>query len=292
MSFDFAGSVLTVTQIRNNMRLKRNFSILSNYKASFLLLIFIIYIFIGITNVYADDYVIGGGDTLKISVYDHEDLGSKVRVSAQGDIILPLIGSIKIGGLNIDKATQKIANMYASGYIVNPQVSIFVEEYRSQKVTILGQVKKPGVHELRESTTLLELISKAEGLTPEAGESAILTRKKNGSEENTKINLKDLTETGDSKLNFNIQDGDTIFISKVELVYVTGEVGHPNAYSYEKDLTVLKAIAKAKGLSPKASTRSIKIIRKEGDKEVSMDDVKLDDLVLPGDVIVVPESFF
>lgn len=272
------------------MRLKRNFLILSNYKASFLLIIF--FILISITNVYADDYVIGGGDTLKISVYDHEDLDSKVRVSAQGDIILPLIGSIKIGGLNIDKATQKIANMYSSGYIVNPQVSIFVEEYRSQKVTILGQVKKPGVYELRESTTLLELISKAEGLTPEAGESAILTRKKNGSEENTKINLKDLTETGDSKLNYIIQDSDTIFISKVELVYVTGEVGHPNAYSYEKDLTVLKAIAKAKGLSPKASTRSIKIIRKEGDKEVSIDDVKLDDLVLPGDVIVVPESFF
>lgn len=240
----------------------------------------------------ANDYVIGGGDTLKISVYDHADLDSKVRVSDQGSIILPLIGTVKISGMSIDQATHKIATLYSAGYIINPQVSIFVEEYRSQKITILGQVKKPGVYELRETTTILEMVSKAEGLTPEAGEFAIITRKKNGKEENIKINIKELTESGDSKLNVSIQDNDTIFISKVELFYVTGEVGHPNAYSYEKDTTVLKAIAKAKGLTPKASTRSIKIIRKIEDKEIEIEDVKLDDPIYPGDVIVVPESFF
>jgi len=240
----------------------------------------------------ADDYVIGGGDTLKVSVYDHADLDSKVRVSAQGSIFLPLIGNIKVSGMNVDQATRKIASLYSAGYIVNPQVSIFVEEYRSQKITILGQVKKPGVYELRETTTILEMVSKAEGLTTESGESAIITRKKDGKEENIKINIKELTESGDSKLNVTIQDNDTIFISKVELFYVTGEVGHPNAYSYEKDMTVLKAITKAKGLTPKASTRSIKIIRKKEDKEVEIADVKLDDPIFPGDVIVVPESFF
>ncbi len=236
--------------------------------------------------------MIGGGDALKISIYDHPDLESKVRVSANGSIILPLIGNVRVGGLTIEKATQTIASMYSAGYIVNPQVSVFVEEYRSQKVTVLGQVKKPGIYELREATTLLELISKAEGLTQDAGEFAILTRKKEGREENTRINLKELTESGDSRLNFPVQDSDTVFISKVELIYVTGEVGHPNAYSYEKGLTVIKAIAKAKGLSPKASTRSIKIIRKEGEKETVIEDVRLDDPVMPGDVIVVPESFF
>ena len=261
-------------------------------RAIFASLFFLIFSSIFTEYSYADDYVIGGGDTLKITVYDHADLDAKVRVSAQGSIILPLIGNVKVGGLTIDKATQRIASMYSAGYIVNPQVSVFVEEYRSQRVTILGQVKRPGVYELREATTILELISKAEGLTPEAGETAILTRKKNGHEENTKINLKELTESGDSKHNIIVQDTDTIFISKVELVYVTGEVGYPNAYSYEKDLTVLKAIAKAKGLSPKASTRSIKIIRKDGDKESKIEDVNLDDPVHPGDVIVVPESFF
>lgn len=240
----------------------------------------------------ANDYVIGGGDTLKISVYDHADLDSKVRVSDQGSIILPLIGTVKVNKLSIEQATKKIASLYSAGYIVNPQVSIFVEEYRSQKITILGQVKKPGVYELRETTTILEMVSKAEGLTPEAGEFAIITRKKDGKEENIKINIKELTESGDSKLNVIIQDNDTIFISKVDLFYVTGEVGHPNAYSYEKDMTVLKAIAKAKGLTPKASTRSIKIIRKKEDKEIELEDVKLDDSIFPGDVIVVPESFF
>lgn len=240
----------------------------------------------------ANDYVIGGGDTLKVSVYDHVDLDSKVRVSDQGSIILPLIGTVNISGMTIDKATQKIASLYSAGYIINPQVSVFVEEYRSQKVTILGQVKKPGVYELRETNTILEMISKAEGLTPESGEFAIITRKKGGKEENIKINIKELTESGDSKLNVIIQDSDTIFISKVDLFYITGEVGHPNAYSYEKDMTVLKAITTAKGLTPKASTRSIKIIRKIEDKEIEIEDVKLDDPIFPGDVIVVPESFF
>lgn len=240
----------------------------------------------------ANDYVIGGGDTLKVTVYDHADLDSKVRVSDHGSIILPLIGTVNISGMTIDKATQKIASLYSAGYIRNPQVSVFVEEYRSQKVTILGQVKKPGVYELRETNTILEMISKAEGLMPEAGEFAIITRKKGGKEENIKINIKELTESGDSKLNVIIQDSDTIFISKVDLFYVTGEVGHPNAYSYEKDMTVLKAITTAKGLTPKASTRSIKIIRKIEDKEIEIEDVKLDDPIFPGDVIVVPESFF
>lgn len=240
----------------------------------------------------ANDYVIGGGDTLKVTVYDHADLDSKVRVSDHGSIILPLIGTVNISGMPIDKATQKIASLYSAGYIRNPQVSVFVEEYRSQKVTILGQVKKPGVYELRETNTILEMISKAEGLMPEAGEFAIITRKKGGKEENIKINIKELTESGDSKLNVIIQDSDTIFISKVDLFYVTGEVGHPNAYSYEKDMTVLKAITTAKGLTPKASTRSIKIIRKIEDKEIEIEDVKLDDPIFPGDVIVVPESFF
>lgn len=255
------------------------------------LLIFIV-LFLSVVPAYADDYVIGGGDTLKISVYDHADLESKVRVSEHGSVILPLIGTIKVSEMTIDQATLKIASKYASGYIVNPQVSIFVDEYRSQKATILGQVKKPGVYELREATSILELISKAEGLTPESGETAIITRKKDGKEENLKINIKELTESGDSKLNILVHDNDTIFISKVDLFYVTGEVGHPNAYSYEKEMTVIKAIAKAKGLTPKASASSIKIIRKNEGKETELEDVNMDDPVLPGDVIVVPESFF
>jgi polysaccharide export outer membrane protein len=243
----------------------------------------------------AQDYVVGEGDVLQITVYDHPDLTTTVRVSGDGSIIFPLIGHVKISGLTISDVSHKIADMLSQGYIVYPQVTVFVQEFRSQKVTIMGQVKNPGLYELKGYTTFLEVLSKAGDLTKDAGDKAIVKRRAGPSGKKEKIitiDLKGLIEMGDTSQDIPVLDGDSIYIPKAGVFYVTGEVRKPDAYKFEEGTTVLKAITMAGGFTDKASTGRVKIIRKEKGKDDVMEKVKMDESVMPDDVIVVPESFF
>jgi len=243
------------------------------------------------------DYIVGEGDVLDIRVYGHDDMSTRVRVSGDGMIVLPLLNHIEVAGLTTSQVSEKIAGLLADGYIVNPQVNVFVDDYRSKKAVILGQVVSPGLYELRGRTTLLELISQAGGLTKDAGDQAIIKRKSNGSpankaEEVITINMKKLLEEGDASQNIPINDGDNLFISKAGVFYVSGKVNRPGSYRYEERLSLLKAITIAGGFSDEAAKNSVNIIRKINGKKNVLEKVSLDELILPDDVIVVPESFF
>ncbi|MCW7755073.1 SLBB domain-containing protein [Desulfobotulus sp. H1] len=246
----------------------------------------------------ADDYTVGPGDTLDIRVYNHADLSVKASVSGEGTIRYPLLGEFRISGKTPSEISVLIENMLADGYILNPQVSVFLNEYRSRKVTILGEVDKPGLYELAGRIYLLELISRAGGLTLDAGRSVYVTRS-NGTTENgdagqevLHVDLHQLIEQGDVGQNILIRNGDSVFIPKVEKIYVTGEVRRPAAYSYDADLTLIKVLTNAGGLTDKASSRNIRIIRDVNGEKVVLQRVSMDQRVQPNDVIVVPESFF
>ncbi|MDY6823469.1 MAG: SLBB domain-containing protein [Thermodesulfobacteriota bacterium] len=255
-----------------------------------------------------ENYIIGSGDTFRIEVYDHPDLETTVQVDGEGRIRFPLIGEIQASEKSVSDLSELIEQKLADGYIINPQVSIIITEYRSRKATILGQVNKPALYELRGRTTLLELISKAEGLTKEAGTYAYVKRKPgNGENVNPErgvlpgddnerviqIDLNALVEGGDTTQNILIKDGDSVFIPEMKKVYVTGEVKRSGAYAWEEGLTVIRAITNAAGFTDKASSTNIKIIRtRESGQKVTLEKVKMDTLVAPEDVIVVPESFF
>jgi polysaccharide biosynthesis/export protein len=243
---------------------------------------------------YAQDYVLGEGDVLTISVYDQPDLQSNVRISGDGMITLPLIGQIAAAGQSVDQLGKKIESRLADGYIIDPHVNIFVEEFRSLKATILGGVQAPGLYELKGQTSLLELISKAGGLTQEAANQAIIQRDQEGSKEKTRItvNLSQLMEQGQASQNISIVNGDNIYIPKKKVFYVTGEVKSPNSYEYEEGLTVIQALTKAGGVNDKAAPGRIKIIRSANGKEELLERVKMDQQVQANDVIVVPESYF
>lgn len=242
-------------------------------------------------------YIVGAGDVLNIKVYDHEDMTTTVRVSGDGMIMLPLLNQIEVTGLTISQVSEKISILLADGYILNPQVNVFVTEYKSHTAVILGQVASPGLYELRGHTTLLELISEAGGLTSDAGDQAIIKRsakKENSdtSEDVIVIDMKKLIEKGDTSQNILIIDGDSLFISKAGVFYVNGEVERPGSYKYEEDLSLIKAITIAGGFSDAAAKKSIKIIRKSNGQKTIYDNVSMDERILPNDVIVVPESFF
>ncbi|MDG5466854.1 polysaccharide export protein [Deltaproteobacteria bacterium IMCC39524] len=241
-----------------------------------------------------DDYHLGEGDVLRVGVYDHQDLSLTARIGGDGTILFPLIGQVEIAGLTAAEAGQKISRLLADGYIINPQVSIFIEQFRNRKVVMMGAVTNPGLYELSGPTTLLELISKTGGLNSESGEIATIHRQQQaeGSDELIQVDLKQLLEEGARDLDVLLRDGDNIFIAKADLVYVTGHVNNTDAYAVDDESTVLMMITRAGGFSKLAAKSRIRVVRKVGDEEKIFEKVPMNMPVLPGDVIVVPESIF
>jgi len=240
------------------------------------------------------DYTVGEGDVLDINVYENEDLTTTVRVSADSTIRVPLIGEISVKEMTVSQVSGKIEKLLADGYLVNPQVDVFIKEHRSKQAVLLGQIKNPGQYELRGRITFLEFISKAGGLTPDAGISATIKRiiGPDKSKETIVIDLERLIQKGDTSLNILIRDKDSVYITKAKSYYISGEVKKPDSYKYESDITVIKAISMAGGFSKIAAKGKVRIIRIVNGEKKIFEKVNMDALVLPNDVIVVPESLW
>lgn len=238
------------------------------------------------------DYILGSGDVIRITVYDNEDLLTEARISAEGVVIMPLLGQIKLSGMTVGQASDHISALLADGFIINPQVNIFIQEFRSKKAIVLGRINRPGLIEMSGPVTLLELLSQAGGLADDFGEKVTIKRVENGKDHVIQVDLKSLIEGGDMKQNIDIRDGDTVYVGKAGMCYVTGEVQSPNAYKCSDNMTVLKLITLAGGFTGKASKGKVRIVRIVSGKETLLENVALDLPVLPDDVIVVPESFF
>lgn len=241
------------------------------------------------------DYRVGGGDVLKVTVYDNPDLAGTVRVASDGTILFPLVGQLQIDGLSVSQVAEKIAGALADGYIINPQVSVFIEDFRSKKAVIMGHVTTPGLYELSGPTTLLELISKAGGLTMDAGDTVTIKRKGNddGSEESIlSVDLRSISIQSDGSLDVRILDGDSVFVAKAGMFYVTGEVKKPDTYKMVEGTTLIKAISMAGGFTNIAAKNKVRVIRKQEGTEHVLENVPMHFPILPDDVIVVPESFF
>jgi polysaccharide export outer membrane protein len=242
----------------------------------------------------AVEYTVGDGDVLDINVYENDDISSTVRVSADDTIRVPLIGEVDVANLTVSQVASRIETLLRDGYLVNPQVDVFVKEYRSKKVIILGQVNDPGLYELRGKTTLLEFISTAGGLTQDGGSTATIKRTPTDADktDNIVIDLNRLIKKGDTSLNIEVRDGDSVYIAKADVYYVSGEVQKPGYYKLEDDVTVIKAITTAGGFSKIASKGKVKVNRVIDGQQRVLENVSMDMPVLPDDVIIVPESFF
>jgi polysaccharide export outer membrane protein len=253
-------------------------------------------------------YKIGADDVMSISVYDQPDLSKTVRVSSEGYVALPLLGNVKVEGLTVKELKSSVEEKLAADYLVNPQVSIFITEYRSRKIYMLGELSRPGVQELTGNTTLLEAISKAGGVTKNAGKTAIISKPshstKDGQTENVplKISLEKLLDEGDSSLNIDLSEGSVVHISKANSFFVLGEVKKPGSFIIKKGTTVLQAITMAGGFTKIAAPARTKVIRVVNGHEETIKinlkaitkggDKSLDIPVESDDIIVVPESFF
>lgn len=269
----------------------------------------IIALILSATSVYAkpaqkNDYIVGPGDVLDIRVWDHEDLNRVVEISQEGAFSFPFVGKITISKHTVFEIESELAEKLSDGYIVAPQVTISVAEYRNQKVFLFGEVNRPGSYILKHKSHLLEIISEAGGFTAQRGSICTIVRpEKKGGEvkptslaeakekEIVKIDLDRLVSGSKENQIFYIQPGDSIYIGESEKIFVTGEVQAPGQFNWKKGLTVRQAVSLAGGGTPRASINRIKIIRTDKGEEKTVKP-KLGDPVLPDDIIKVPESFF
>ncbi|HDJ22823.1 MAG TPA: hypothetical protein ENF17_02905 [Candidatus Aminicenantes bacterium] len=273
----------------------------------FVLLMFLVFIVGGYNQERISlEYRIGPKDLLEISVFGLDDLNTTVRVSEEGKITLPLLGEVKVQGLTKTEVEKELARLLEKKYLQNPQVTVFIKEYQSKRVSILGAVQNPGPYELLGRQTLLQIISEAGGMTEDAGETIIIIRQlADGSSKTLRIPAEELIVKGDAKLNIVLQPGDIINIpvDKIVHVYVFGQVRNPGALAVKRSHipTLLQAIAQAGGFGERASKGGvlIKRINKEGQEiqiKVNVKDIikgkKKDIQLQENDVVFVPETIF
>jgi len=249
------------------------------------------------------DYLIGKEDILEIIVWGHEDLRRIMPVSLEGMISFPLVGDIQVAGISAGALEKVIAGKLGEGFIVEPQVSVTVKEYKSQRVFLMGEVNKPGTYAVTRENSILYVLSEAGGPTKDAGEEVVIIRPgkpvdraltieeaERRREQIIQVNLKDVL-AGDKNSKIAIRDGDSVIVPKMPFFFVMGEVRSPGKYNLERGTTVLMAISIGGGLTPKAAPSRTRITREQNGRKVEIR-IGMEALVMPGDTIIVPESFF
>lgn len=244
----------------------------------------------------AQDYLVGSQDVLRITVYEHPDLTTVVRVGEEGKITFPFIGEMEVRNLSVQQIEKRIADGLSAGYVSSPQVTVFIEQYRGQRVTIMGEVMRPGQYEITGSMYLIDAISLALGMTKEAGDTITILRKNQTDGARTdqqkfSIDVERLFKDGDLTQNIQLRDKDVIYIPRVNFFYIYGEVNRPGVYRIEDDLTVKRAIATAGGFTQRASKNRIEITRRQDGKDVIIKGA-MDETVEKDDVIMIKESVF
>ncbi|MCI0402829.1 MAG: polysaccharide biosynthesis/export family protein [Acidobacteria bacterium] len=269
------------------------------------------------------DYVIGPGDLLEITVYDAPDLSRQVRVSSSGVILLPLLPeSVRADGLTPEELAAAIAREFEQRQILRrAQVSVLVKEYKSRPVAVVGAVRKPQMLPVVGPTTLLEVLSAAEGLTDDAGPLIYVRRgaqmrelPSNPAEavepapNNPRVivvKLRDLMEAKDPAANVPIFAGDAVTVPRGGIIYVVGAVHKPGGFVLKdrrEEVTVLQALALAEYLSPFAKPNEALIVRRppgsDGEETIPIDVAKIvarkapDQRLQDNDVLFIPDSQF
>ena len=263
------------------------------------------------------DYRIGPEDLLEIAVFEDEKLNKVVRVSSQGNISLPLLGVILVKGLTASQLEKELRDLLAEKYFQDPHVTVFIKEFRSQRISVLGAIVKPGMFEVSGDKTILDMIGAAGGLKEDAGQILFLIRPPQGAgmerdpakerrevddltPQTFMIDLEALLARGDWTLNLSLFNGDVINVPVAGRIFVGGEVKSPGGFNLGKRLTVGQAITLSGGVTPKADGAGTKIFRfshREGEKEVLSANIydiakgiAPDVYLKENDIIVVPRS--
>jgi polysaccharide export outer membrane protein len=248
-----------------------------------------------VANSAVEDYLIGPQDLLEISVFEAPELNRTVRVSASGEISLPLVGAVQAANLTPKALEFVLEELLRRSYMKDPHVSVFMKEMQSHPVSVFGAVKKPGVFQIDGPKSLVEILSMAEGLAEDAGDTVLVMRgatlssgeepARNASSPiatpnvaadndsrtsedraggtTVESSLKNLLESGDSRYNVTVYPGDVVKVTRAGVVYVEGDVKKPGGFMLKtnENISVLQAVALAEGLTRNAAGSHTRIMR-------------------------------
>lgn len=267
-------------------------------------------------------YILGPDDQIAIRVLDLEEFAEGAagkdrvyRIDLRGQVNLPLVGRLKVSGQTVEQLEATLVERLKE-YLKAPSVTVMVAEYKSQPISVLGQVQTPGVHQLQGRKSLLEVISLVGGLKPEAGHQIKITRKieygaiplpsaktdGTGQFSVAEVSVKRILNAQSPEENIQIQPFDVISVPKGELVYVVGNVKRSGGFILgdREKVTALQALALAEGFGPDAASNGAKILRKPADGGerqeilVALGEIlkgkQADVLMEPEDILFVPSS--
>jgi len=224
------------------------------------------------------DYLLGPGDLLHITVFEAKELETKARVSSRGSVSLPLLGLVKVQDLTAREAEIKIEEKYRERYIKDPHITVFVEEHVSQRITLVGEVKKPGSYDYPSKMRLLDVLALGGGLSDNAGRVVQVRRNedKPGKSGMMIVDLDKLIQDGLVELNIPINGGDMIFVPKAGVFFVDGAVRRPGSYPIRQQIDIMEALVTAGGFQPYANKSSATLIRylEDGKREVKEVDLQ------------------
>ena len=261
------------------------------------------------------NYVLGADDVIAIRALNADEIrGDAVRIDPSGEISLPLLGRLRAAGLTIDRLETEVSARLKT-YVREPIVAVTMVEYRSQPVSIIGAVAAAGVHQLEGRKTLVEMLAKAGGLSPEAGNAVKITRHvewgtiphasaaldASGKFSIAEVNLAEIIQATKPEDNLQILPNDVISIPRANLIYVIGEVRRPGGFVVQQKPAIsgLHALAMAEGFTDLAAPQRAMIIRRlqDGERlEIAADlkgilnGTKSDVALLPDDILFVPTN--
>ena len=272
------------------------------------------------------DYKVGPEDELQVTFFTPGEIGGAAsgynlgggsnqlsgvfRVNGQGEIRLLLVGNVKVAGLTPIEIAEKLTELYKDeGYLVNPQITVTVKQYRHSLVAVSGAVKKPGYYPLIGPRPLLAVLGMAGGLIAKAGNTVNILRPRQGASkadgrqglnaQTFVVNLNSLLLRGDTNLDIPIENGDVVFVPFAQSAYVIGAVTKPGNVLLQDNMTLTRAISMCKGKDIKLASNYVTILRvgADGKREVIPVDLsqvlkgeETDPLLKPNDIVYVHES--
>lgn len=257
----------------------------------------------------AREYRLGFGDTLDVLIYQAETLSREYQVNSRGEIQMPLVGAVVIGGLTVSEAQLKIKSALTETYMRNPQVTVSILEYGANEISVTGLVQQPDLYKIKEGRNPFEMLTMAGGLAKGAGRYMHVTTRQLNEESGY---FETVRLVVDLESHFNpvepedfenqrkvrdlvLKDGDNVYVPEAGLVYIDGAIKKPGSYAIERDTTISSLIALAGGANWSSSKGKVRVVRKvNGVSEVQVVNLakitanKAPNFVLqPGDLVVL-----
>lgn len=249
----------------------------------------------GATQPVRNEYMLGAGDVIRVTVYQNPDLTLETRVSEAGVISYPLLGSVRVGGQTVTEVEKRIADGLRSGnFVKQPQVTVLVMQVRGNQVSVLGQVGRPGRYPLEVADMRLsDVLAMAGGVAPGGADLVVVAGTRNGQPFRAEIDLARAIGAGNRPGgDIQVLNGDVVWVDRAPTVYIYGEVQRPGAIRLERGMTVMQALASGGGLTLRGTEKGMRVHRRGADGKVQVLQPAMDDPLRDGDVVYVRESLF